>query len=352
MKEEEEERNITFLRHLPIPKDLKEEMPLTAMLQVIKASNDKEIRSIMNGKSKKKLLVIGPCSADRKDAVLEYCSRLATLQKDVRDEVVIVPRVYTQKPRTNGSGYKGMLHSPVPGKEEDLYAGIKAVRDIHLSVLRETGLSTADEMLYPEEYRFISDLISYVAIGARSSENQNHRLVASGLDVPVGVKNPTSGNMSVLMNSIKAAQSPHKFIYRNWEVESKGNPLAHALLRGRQTETGRYFTNYHYENLIDCYKRYVTLGLANPSVVIDTNHANSGKDYTQEPRVVKEVLFNMRQDPTLMSFVKGFLVESYLVDGNQPEDGQTYGKSITDACIGWETTEALVTYVANELAKA
>lgn len=347
-----EEKNITFLRRLPIPKELKEEMPISSRASEKKIKVDKEAAEIIDGSSNKKLIVIGPCSADRKDAVLEYCIRLAKLQNDVRNELLIIPRVYTQKPRTNGSGYKGMLHSPIPGEEEDLYAGIKAVRDIHLSVLEETGLSTADEMLYPEEFRFISDLISYAAIGARSSENQNHRLVASGLDMPVGVKNPTSGNMSVLMNSIKAAQSPHKFIYRNWEVESKGNPLSHVILRGRQTETGRFFTNYHYENLVDCYKRYTALSLKNPSVVIDTNHANSGKDYTQEPRVVKEVLFNMKQDHMLMSFVKGFLIESYLVDGNQPEDGQTYGKSITDACIGWETTESLVLHIANELAKA
>ena len=342
------EKNLTFYRKLPIPKEIKAEFPISEELKALRQKRLDEMTDIFTGKSDKLVLVIGPCSADAEAPVLEYVHRLGRLQEEVKDKLMLVPRIYTNKPRTTGEGYKGMLHQPDPNAAPDLLKGIVAIRQLHLKTLADTGLVTADEMLYPENHRYLSDIIGYVAVGARSSENQQHRLVASGIDVPVGMKNPTSGDISVMMNSIKAAQSSHTFLYRGWEVQSKGNPMTHAILRGYVDKRGQSHPNYHFEDLYSLYETYQQSGLANPAVIVDTNHSNSGKKYIEQPRIAKEVLHSARYSKEVRSIVKGLMIESYLEDGAQKiSDCEVYGKSITDPCLGWEKTERLVLDIAD-----
>ena len=339
--------NMIFKRKLPIPKEIKEMYPISPEGAAAKRQNDETIRSVLSGESKKLLLVIGPCSADREDAVIEYISRLRPLQDRVADKIVIVPRIYTNKPRTTGAGYKGMLHQPNPQAQSDMLRGLISIRKLHMRAINETGFSCADEMLYPEHHRFVDDVLSYVAVGARSVEDQQHRMTASGLDIPVGMKNPTGGDLSVMMNALKAAQSGHMFIYRNWEVESKGNPFAHAILRGYVDSHGISHPNYHYEDLARLSALYQESKLVNPAVLVDTNHSNSGKRYAEQIRIAKEVLHSTRHSDEIHSLVKGLMIESYLEDGCQkPEEG-VYGKSITDPCLGWEKTERLVLDLAD-----
>ncbi len=341
--------NMTFKRKLPIPMDIKKMYPLTPELDHIKAARDEEIKAVFEGKSSKFLVVIGPCSADREEAMLDYANRLMHLQEQTKEKLLLIPRVYTNKPRTVGDGYKGMLHQPDPQKHSDLLAGIVAIRRMHTRVLAETGLSTADEMLYPENHRYLSDLLSYVAVGARSVEDQQHRLTASGLNIPVGMKNPTGGDLSVLMNSITAAQHGHSFIYRGWEVETTGNPHAHAILRGYVNKHGESHPNYHYEDLAHLAALYAERELANPAVLVDTNHANSGKRYAEQPRIAKEILHSCRQNREIGKLVKGLMIESYIEDGAQKIGEGCYGKSITDPCLGWEKTERLLLELADLL---
>lgn len=340
-------QNMIFKRKLPIPKEIKEQYPLTAELSQVKARRDKEIADVFTGKSSKMVLIIGPCSADREDAVLEYCERLAKLQEPVSDKLVLIPRVYTNKPRTTGDGYKGLLHQPDPRKTSDMLEGVIAIRRLHTNVLASTGLPTADEMLYPDNYRYLSDLLSYVAVGARSVENQEHRLTSSGIDIPVGMKNPTSGDISVMLNSIMAAQHPHTFIYRGWEVDTTGNPLAHAILRGYVNKHGESMPNYHFEELERLYNAYTAKGLQNMALIVDANHANSAKKYQEQPRICKEVLHSCRHSGEIKSMVKGFMIESYLEPGCQKIGDGVYGKSITDPCLGWEDTVRLVQDIAD-----
>lgn len=341
--------NMNFIRKLPVPKEVKEMYSLSEKDAAVKAENDREIQKIFTGESEKLALIIGPCSADREDAILDYISRLRKVQEKVAEKLVIIPRIYTNKPRTTGDGYKGMLHQPVPDEKPDMLKGIVAIRHLHMKAITETGFSCADEMLYPENHRYLSDLLSYVAVGARSTEDQQHRLTASGLAIPVGMKNPTSGNISVMMNSITASQHSHVFLYRGWEVESSGNPLSHAILRGYVNKHGRSLPNYHYEDLVFLSEMYAEKGLANPAVIIDTNHANSGKDYTQQPRIAKEVLHSCRYNSDIKKLVKGFMIESYIEDGCQLIGENTYGRSITDPCLGWEKTENLIYDIADLL---
>ena len=338
-----------FKRKLPIPQEVKKDFPLSNELASIKRKNDDEIRKIFTGESKKFLLVIGPCSADREDAVMEYVHRLKRLSEQVEDKIMIVPRVYTGKPRTTGEGYKGLVHQPNSHEPPDMMKGIVAIRKIHMRVLEETGFSTADEMLYPENHRYISDLLSYVTVGARSVENQQHRLLASGIEVPVGMKNPTSGDISVMMNAIKAGQSSHMFIYRGWEVESPGNPYTHAILRGYVNKNGESLPNYHYEDLSHLYDNYVKMGLQNPSCIVDCNHSNSSKHYKAQIRIAKEICHNRQHSKNINSLVKGLMIESYLEDGSQKVSEGVFGKSITDPCIGWAKTEKLVLDIADLL---
>ena len=340
-------QNMIFKRKLPIPKEIKEQYPLTAELSQVKARRDKEIADVFTGKSDKMVLIIGPCSADREDAMLEYCERLAKLQEAVSDKLVLIPRVYTNKPRTTGDGYKGLLHQPDPRKTSDMLEGVIAIRRLHTNVLANTGLPTADEMLYPDNYRYLSDLLSYVAVGARSVENQEHRLTSSGIDIPVGMKNPTSGDISVMLNSIMAAQHPHTFIYRGWEVDTTGNPLAHAILRGYVNKHGESMPNYHFEELERLYNAYTAKGLQNMALIVDANHANSAKKYQEQPRICKEVLHSCRHSGEIKSMVKGFMIESYLEPGCQKIGDGVYGKSITDPCLGWEETIRLVQDIAD-----
>ncbi len=335
--------NMDFVCKLPIPKLIKEEFPLTEKGLQIKKERDEQIRAIFEGRDRRLILVIGPCSADNEDSVIDYISRLAEIQPKVEDKLFIIPRIYTNKPRTTGDGYKGMLHQPDPNQAADLIKGIVAIRKLHMRAVNETGFTCADEMLYPENYRYLSDLLSYVAIGARSVENQQHRLTASGLDIPVGMKNPTGGDLSVMMNSITAAQHSHDFIYRGWEVRSHGNDLSHAILRGYVNDKGQSFPNYHYEDLANLYELYKTHSdLKNPAVIVDTNHANSGKKYLEQPRIAKEILHACRHNSDVDKLVKGLMIESYIEDGAQKIGEGVYGKSITDPCIGWEKTERLI----------
>ena len=336
-----------FKRKLLIPKEVKEMYPISPEGALAKRGNDARIQAVFTGESDKLLLVIGPCSADREDAVIEYVSRLRGLQERVADKIVIVPRIYTNKPRTTGAGYKGMLHQPNPQEHSDMLRGLISIRKLHMRAINESGFSCADEMLYPEHHRFLDDLLSYVAVGARSVEDQQHRMTASGLDVPVGMKNPTGGNLSVMMNAIKAAQAGHTFIYRNWEVESKGNPLTHAILRGYIDSHGITHPNYHYEDLAHLYELYAQSGLVNPSVLVDTNHCNSGKQPLEQVRIAKEVLHSTRHSTEIHALVKGLMIESYLEDGCQKPGEGVYGKSITDPCLGWEKTERLVLDLAD-----
>ena len=339
-------KNMHFKRKLPVPQQIKERYPLTPELAAVKEARDRALAEIFTGKSDKMALVIGPCSADREDAVLTYCTRLARLQEEVRDRLVLVPRVYTGKPRTTGAGYKGLLHQPDPTSGSDLLEGVIAIRRLHTRVLSATGLSTADEMLYPGDYRYISDLLSYAAVGARSVENQEHRLTASGLGIPVGMKNPTSGDLSVMLNAIAAAQMGHTFIYRGWEVETTGNPLTHAIFRGYVNRHGESIPNYHFEDLEHLYESYQARNLQNMALLVDANHANSGKHPQRQRRICKEGLHSCRQAPELGRMVRGFMVESYLEPGCQSVGGGVYGKSITDPCIGWTETEHLVKELA------
>lgn len=335
--------NMEFKCKLPIPKDIKERFPVSKQSAEIKEKRDAELKAIFEGRERKLVLIIGPCSADNEDSVLDYISRLAKIQEKVEDKIFIVPRIYTNKPRTTGDGYKGMLHQPDPNGESDLLGGILAIRSLHMRAVNETGLTCADEMLYPANYRYLSDILSYVAIGARSVENQEHRLVSSGLDIPVGMKNPTSGDLSVMMNSITAAQHAHAFIYRGWEVNSSGNDLTHAILRGYVNKHGQALPNYHYEDLNRVCEMYAERDdLKNPAIIIDTNHSNSGKDYTQQPRIAKEVLHSCRHSSDIDKAVKGFMIESYIESGCQKIGGGVYGKSITDPCLGWDDTEKLI----------
>lgn len=341
--------NCTFKRKLPVPKELKEQFPVTEEMAKVKAQRDEEIRKIFTGESDKFLLIIGPCSADYEGSVMDYVTRLARVQEQVADKLLLVPRVYTNKPRTTGAGYKGMLHQPDPLTDSDMLKGVIKIRKLHMRVLAETGLTSADEMLYPDNYRYLSDLLSYVAVGARSVENQQHRLTASGIEVPVGMKNPTGGDISVMLNSVTAAQSGHTFIYRGWEVESKGNPLAHCILRGWTNPQGGSVSNYHYEDLLNLFEEYQKKQLKNPAVIIDTNHANSGKQFMEQIRISKDVIHSIHSNDDIRKLVKGLMIESYIEDGNQKVEDMVYGKSITDPCLGWEKSERLIYELAEIL---
>ena len=332
-----------FYRKLPIPKDIKVELPLTQEMEAAREKYIGEMKDIFDGKSDKFILVIGPCSADKEESVIDYIHRLRKVQDQVKDKIFIIPRIYTNKPRTTGEGYKGMLHQPNPNEKPDLLKGLLSIRKLHMRALGETGFACADEMLYPENHRYLSDILGYVAVGARSVENQQHRLTASGLDIPVGMKNPTSGDITVMMNSIKAAQSSHVVLYRGWEVKSSGNPYSHAILRGYVDKHGISHPNYHYEDLYRICETYNASGLANPAVIVDTNHANSGKNHLEQIRIAKEVLHARRHSKDIEKMVKGLMIESYIEDGAQKiGDCEIYGKSITDPCLGWEKTEKLI----------
>ncbi len=336
-----------FLRKLPTPQELKEQFPVSEKVKQIKDARDKEIRAIFEGNSDKLLLIIGPCSADNEDAVLDYISRLKKVQEKVEDKILIVPRIYTNKPRTVGVGYKGMLHQPDPERESDMLKGIIAIRQMHTRAVEETGFTCADEMLYPENHRYLSDLLSYVAIGARSVEDQQHRLTASGTGIPVGMKNPTGGDITVMMNSIIAAQSSHTFIYRGWEVKTKGNDYAHAILRGYVDKFGRSIPNYHYEDLQNLLEMYGEHDLKNPAVVVDANHSNSGKKFIEQIRICKDIMHSCKVSDDIHRLVKGLMVESYIEDGSQKVGEHCYGKSITDPCLGWEKSEKLIYELAD-----
>ncbi len=341
--------HMEFERRLTIPMTTKQMYPVTPGLEPLIQARAKALEDILTGRSDKLLLVIGPCSADNADAVIEYISRLRRVQEQVEDKIMIVPRVYTNKPRTTAEGYKGLLHQPDAQAKPDMFKGIIAVRELHLRALRETGFTCADEMLYPENHRYLDDVLAYVAVGARSVENQQHRLTASGIGIPAGMKNPTSGDLRVMMNSVLAAQHKHTFIYRGWEVHTQGNPLAHSILRGYVNKHGQSLPNYHYEDLRRLLDLYGEFGLQNPGVIIDTNHANSGKDPLQQHRIIKEVLHNCHYDREICGLVKGFMVESYLEDGCQKIGEGVFGKSITDPCLGWEKTQRLIYDIAERM---
>ena len=341
--------NMQFIGKLPIPQEIKAQYPLSEEAAEIKIARDKEIAKVFSGEDDRMVLVIGPCSADREDSVLEYIGRLRLVQDKVSDKLIIIPRIYTNKPRTTGDGYKGMLHYPDPSEKPNLIKGVIAVRKMLMKVLTEYGLAGADEMLYPENHRYMNDLLAYVAVGARSVENQQHRLTASGLAIPVGMKNPTSGNLSVMINAIHAGQHSHTFCYRNWEVKSAGNPHTHAILRGYVDQNGISYPNYHYEDLVRLNELYASSELVNPGVIVDTNHNNSGKKCLEQIRITKEVLHSCRYNPEIRKLVKGFMIESYLEDGCQPVNGEVYGQSITDPCLGWEKTERLIYDIADVL---
>lgn len=336
-------------RELPLPLDLKAQYPLSASLREMKAGRDQEVRDIFTGQSEKFVVIIGPCSADQEDSVLEYVHRLAKVNEKVKDKLFLIPRVYTNKPRTTGEGYKGMLHQPSPDKAPDLLGGIIAIRRLHIRVMEECALTAADEMLYPENRSYLDDVLTYEAIGARSVENQQHRLTASGMDIPVGMKNPTSGDLAVMLNSIQAAQAGHTFIYRGNDATTTGNPLAHAILRGGVDKYGTCVPNYHYEDLTRLCELYKARDLQNPAVIVDANHSNSNKKYKEQVRIVSEVLHSRQYNPALRSLIKGVMVESYLEEGSQPIGQGTYGKSITDPCLGWEDTERLLYSIAERV---
>lgn len=338
-----------FIKKLPTPAEIKNQYPVSDEILKIKEQRDAEIKDVFTGKSDKFLAIIGPCSADNEDAVLDYLERLAKVQEEIKDKVLIIPRVYTNKPRTTGEGYKGMVHQPDPEKKPDMLAGIIAIRKMHIHAIETSGMTCADEMLYPENYRYLSDLLSYVAIGARSVENQQHRLTASGMDIPAGMKNPTSGDFSVMLNSVIAAQGHHDFIYRGWEVQTSGNPLTHTILRGAVNKHGEAIPNYHYEDIQLLMEKYAEKNLLNPATIVDANHSNSNKQYKQQIRITKEVLHSRRVDPAIHNFVKGVMIESYIEEGNQKIcPNHIYGKSITDPCLGWEDSERLLKTIAEE----
>ena len=340
---------LEFINKLPTPAEIREQFPIPAELAALKEKRDAEIRKVITGESDKFLVIIGPCSADNETAVLDYTSRLVKVQDKVKDKIIIIPRVYTNKPRTTGEGYKGLLHQPDPEKKPNMYEGLIAIRRMHMHVVQEAGLTTADEMLYPENLRYLSDLMSYIAVGARSVENQQHRLVASACDVPVGMKNPTSGDLSVMLNSVVAAQGGHEFIFRGYEVHTPGNPLTHTILRGAVNKHGQYIPNYHYEDLILLHELYAKRDLANPACIVDANHSNSGKQYMEQIRIVKEVLHSRRHSSEINQMVKGVMVESYIEPGSQKIGEHCYGKSITDPCLGWEDSERLIYEIAEGL---
>ena len=336
-----------FKKKLPVPKEIKELYPVSSALAAQKKELDQQIIDVITGKSDKFLAIIGPCSADNEASVCEYIERLVKVQEKIKDKVIIVPRIYTNKPRTTGEGYKGMLHQPDPEKETDMLKGIIAIRKMHKRAVEETGFTCADEMLYPENHRYLSDLLSYVAVGARSVENQQHRLTASGVGIPVGMKNPTGGDIAVMMNSIIAAQNSHTFLYRGWEVKTQGNPYTHAILRGYVDKFGRNIPNYHYEDLQNLLEHYEDANsssnpLANPAVIVDANHSNSGKKFEEQIRISKDVLHSCKMSADIHKLVKGLMIESYIEDGNQKVGEHCYGKSITDPCLGWEKTEKLI----------
>ena len=336
-----------FVKQLPSPEEIKEMSPVTEEMKKVKETRDRLIQDVITGNSDKFLVIVGPCSADNEEAVCDYTNRLAKVQEKVADRLVLVPRIYTNKPRTTGEGYKGMLHQPDPEAKPDVLAGILAIRHIHIRSIKETGLTSADEMLYPDNWHYLSDLLSYVAIGARSVENQEHRLMVSGLDIPVGMKNPTSGDFSVMLNSVVAAQHGHDFISRGWEVSTEGNPLTHTILRGAVNKHGNTIPNYHYEDLQLLLEMYGERDLANPAVIIDSNHSNSGKKYEQQIRIVKEVLHSRLVSKDIRQLVKGVMIESYIEPGNQKiGPNHVYGKSITDPCLGWDETEKLLYTIA------
>ena len=339
----------TFLKKLPTPAEIRNQYPIDAAIQELKAKRDQEIRDVFTGKSDKFLAIIGPCSADNEDAVCDYLLRLRKVQDKIADKVLIIPRVYTNKPRTTGEGYKGMVHQPDPEKAPDMLAGLIAIRKMHIHAIQESGFTCADEMLYPENYRYLSDILSYVAVGARSVEDQQHRLTVSGMDVPAGMKNPTSGDFSVMLNSCIAAQSSHTFLYRGHEVTTDGNPLAHTILRGAVNKHGQNIPNYHYEDLITLYELYQKKNYQNPAVIVDANHANSGKKYLEQIRICNEVLHTCRHSKEIASLVKGFMIESYIEDGAQKIGEGVYGRSITDPCLGWEKSERLIYDIADQL---
>ena len=341
--------SMDLLVRLPDPEEIKKKYPASEKVKEIKAQRDKEIADVFTGKSNKFLLIIGPCSADKEEPVIDYISRLVPVQEQVKDKILIIPRIYTNKPRTTGEGYKGMIHQPDPTKHEDMLEGLIKVRQLHLHAIEQTGFTCADEMLYPENRSYLDDLLSYEAIGARSVENQQHRLTASSMDIPAGMKNPTSGDLAVMMNSIKAAQSAHNFIYRGCDVTTTGNPLAHAILRGGVDKYGTTIPNYHYEDLKRLASLYEESGLENPACVVDVNHSNSGKKFKEQIRIVSEVLHSRSYDPAIRKLVKGVMIESYLFEGAQkicPE--MIHGKSITDPCLGWEDTEKLLYSIAEK----
>lgn len=338
----------TRIQKIPTPDQILQKMPMSASLKKIKAGRDREILNILKGKDKRLLLIIGPCSADNELALCEYVSGLALLQNKVKDRLILIPRIYTNKPRTTGVGYKGMLHQPKASEGPNISQGIIAIRRMHLKALAESGLTAADEMLYPENYPYLEDILSYVTIGARSVENQEHRLTVSGLDIPVGMKNPTSGDLNVLLNSVQAAQIPHTFIYNGWEVKTQGNPLGHCILRGAINRHGQSLPNYHYEDLINFAQAYLKRNLLNPAIIVDTNHANSDKDFRQQPRIAEEVMRSLNRSKDLKKMVKGLMVESYLKEGAQEVGGRVFGKSITDACLGWPETKKLILTLADK----
>jgi len=338
-----------FHRKLPIPQEVKKEFSLTERMIKVKEERDEEIKKVFDGTSDKFILIIGPCSADHSEPVIEYISRLKRVEEQVSDKILMIPRIYTNKPRTTGKGYKGMLHQPDPDAKPDMYKGIVAIRELHRAALRDYDFTCADEMLYPENYRYLSDLLSYVAIGARSVENQQHRLTASGISAPVGMKNPTGGDLSVMMNSIVAAQTSHTFLYRGWEVTSEGNPYSHAILRGYIDYAGRNVSNYHYEDLLRVEELYEKSNLKNPSVIVDTNHNNSGKKYLEQIRIAKDIVHSRNENADIKRLVKGLMIESYIEDGAQGIGEHVFGKSITDPCLGWEKTEKLIYDLAEKL---
>ncbi|MFH1191279.1 MAG: 3-deoxy-7-phosphoheptulonate synthase [Candidatus Omnitrophota bacterium] len=343
--------SFTYLQKIPTPGKIVQEMPVSAKLMKLKLARDTEISNVLQGSDSRLLLIIGPCSADDEDALCEYVLRLARLQSKVKDSLILIPRIYTNKPRTTGAGYKGMLHQPKAAGDPDISKGIQAIRRMHLRALSESGLTAADEMLYPGNYPYLEDLLSYVTIGARSVENQEHRLTVSGLDVPAGMKNPTSGDLNVLLNSVQAAQIPHTFIYNGWEVKTKGNAYAHCILRGAINHYGQSIPNYHYENLINFAQAYQKRKLANPAIIVDTNHANSDKNFREQPRIAEEIMHNLTKSKDLKKMVKGLMMESYLLEGSQNVGGKVFGQSITDPCLGWPDTKELILRLADSAGK-
>mgnify|MGYP004554159921 FL=1 len=341
--------SIHLIKKIPSAQELRQEIPMTEELKKIKKDRDAKIRKVFTGESDKFLMIIGPCSADNETAVLDYVTRLAKVQEEVQDKILIIPRIYTNKPRTTGAGYKGMLHQPDPEKAPDMYEGVKAIRKMHIDAIAATGLTAADEMLYSENWQYLEDILSYVAIGARSVEDQQHRIVTSGMDVPVGMKNPTSGDLTVMMNSCMAGQMKHTFLYTGWEAKTDGNDLVHCILRGAVNKHGQSISNYHYEDLMMLSDLYHKFDLKNPACIVDANHNNSGKQWAEQPRIVKEVLHSMRHSADIRKLVKGVMVESYIENGNQPVDGGCYGKSITDPCLGWDLSRELILEIADLL---